>query len=96
MPWTTTIDRESGEKKTFFLDASFGCRKRLTAIWAGPNISQRIWEVRWNRSRHGSDMQSEKFGMRESAYKRRSELIRKGYKPEPVISHSNGLHTVIA
>jgi hypothetical protein len=92
MSLTTTIDSKTGETKTFWLDASFGCRK--TEVTCATR-TQPVYEVRWSTSVYGSATGSRKFRDREIAAQWYMSKKKKHCRPEWSM-HTTGTHEVAA
>ena len=95
MPWTTTIDGKTGEQKTFWLDASFGCKPASKHLSAADSHHP-VYEVTWITSRYSPERSSRKFDCgpgRESAVSFFEAKKRKRCQPR-LIQHNTGTHEI--
>jgi len=92
MPWTTTIDAKTGKTKSFWLDASFGCKKRIQKS-VNATRTHPVWEVRWSNTRTGPLDQCRKFTFREDAESFFFSKKRKKQRPE-FVYHTSGVHDI--
>lgn len=92
MPLTTLIDARTGETRTFYLDPSFGCKRRQQSDVCATR-TQPIWEVRYATARCGPLDQCRKFDDRREAadFIQGRKLRRQRFD---LIYHTSGLHNI--
>ncbi len=96
MPWTTTIDGKTGEQKTFWLDASFGCRKSQTSIRCA-TPTHPVVEITWITSRYSAARSARKFDYTGLGRKTAEEFFnsKKNKRCRPTWTHhTTGTHEI--